>query len=459
MPRPTCVWRSEGGHLYRRGSFAFLSEAGAVTSPEPVQAYRKGQVEEITVKIAAVDKRTTGYQLAITLPDKATEASLKDFYGSVLNGGAVNDQKDFDFGNETDGWYYAGSSWMYGAALAAGTPAPGRLRRVPTMRRGPSADTWRNHAARWTTRAEPFRLQPGRPMGGRQPAHDPRHARLPAAQRRPGISCVRTCPPWSGCWPISSSGATTRACSSSTGVGAHWYYDAIITSGVNGYYNAFFYKAARDLAEMEEAAGRADKAREYRGAGRVDQDGVQRGAVEGERPGRAALPGLDRRPGQGGSLLLRSVPMAGRSPWASLRPSRPARSWPRPTPGSRSWKRNTAIRATPACRPCGRCPTQLNPSGWQTFGTYMNGGSLLCQTYWEIVARARAGDHEGAARRLGLFAQRAPRRAGRATTRPTFTASAAISRAASPIWPTWWSSPPPRSTACWASLPPGSAWK
>jgi hypothetical protein len=37
----------------------------------------------------------------------------------------------------------------------------------------------------------------------------------------------------------------------------------------------------------------------------------------------------------------------------------------------------------------------------------MNGGSLLCQTYWEVVARARAGDAAGAARRLRLFAQRA----------------------------------------------------
>ena len=37
----------------------------------------------------------------------------------------------------------------------------------------------------------------------------------------------------------------------------------------------------------------------------------------------------------------------------------------------------------------------------------MNGGSLLCQTYWEIVARSRAGDAAGAAKRLKQFAQRA----------------------------------------------------
>jgi hypothetical protein len=52
-------------------------------------------------------------------------------------------------------------------------------------------------------------------------------------------------------------------------------------------------------------------------------------------------------------------------------------------------------------------PQELNPHPWQTFGRYMNGGSLLCQTYWEIVARARAGDAAGAAKRLQRFAQRA----------------------------------------------------
>jgi len=45
--------------------------------------------------------------------------------------------------------------------------------------------------------------------------------------------------------------------------------------------------------------------------------------------------------------------------------------------------------------------------GLKSFGTYMNGGSLLAQTYWEILARAGAGDREGAARRLRLFARRA----------------------------------------------------
>ncbi|MFH1924263.1 MAG: discoidin domain-containing protein, partial [Planctomycetota bacterium] len=140
----------EGGHLYRRGSFAWLSEAGAVTAGDITTTHTKGQVEEISLKIGGVDKHATGYQLAVTLPDKETEASLKDFYVSVLNGGAVNDQKGFDFGNESDGWYYAGSSWMYGMAVAAGTPAPGQLSSHPYD----VARAFREHLAHILTRLD-----------------------------------------------------------------------------------------------------------------------------------------------------------------------------------------------------------------------------------------------------------------------------------------------------------------
>ena len=133
----------EGGHLYRRGSFAYLSEAGAVRAPTTTQSCTQGQVEHLTLKIGTVDNFTTGYQLAITLPDKATESSLKDFYGSVLNGGAVNDQKGFDFGNETDGWYYAGSCWMYGTASRRRNSGRRATFRIPTI----AAQAFREHLA------------------------------------------------------------------------------------------------------------------------------------------------------------------------------------------------------------------------------------------------------------------------------------------------------------------------
>jgi len=40
----------------------------------------------------------------------------------------------------------------------------------------------------------------------------------------------------------------------------------------------------------------------------------------------------------------------------------------------------------------------------QGFGSYMNGGSFLCMTYWEVMARCAAGDAEGGWNRLRRFA-------------------------------------------------------
>jgi hypothetical protein len=253
-----------GGCLYRRGSYAWLSEAGAVTAAGIGLARRKGQVEEITLTIGGVDKAATGYQLAVTLPDKQTEAALKDFYGSVFNGGAVNDQKGYDFGNETDGWYYAGSCWMYGATLAAGVPAAGRLSAHPYD----AAQAFREHLAHVLGTLDPQgRARFGYNQGGEW-VDDNLHTilgfhfyllhsgdlafvrqHLPALERMLGYFIERR---------------NGQGLVKLDAVGAHWYYDAITTSGVNGYYNAFFYKAATDLAEMEEAAGRVEQARGYR---------------------------------------------------------------------------------------------------------------------------------------------------------------------------------------------------
>ena len=396
----------EGGFLYRRGSFAFLSEAGAVTTPDPLQHCRAGEVEQLALSISGVDKRTTGYQLAITLPDKATESALADFYSSVLNGGAINDQKNFDFGNETDGWYYAGSSWMYGAAIAAGTPAPGPLSSRPYD----VARAFRGHLARiLATLDDQGRTHFGYNQTG-QWVDDNLHTiqgvrwyllhtgdlafaaqHLPAMERMLGYFVKRR---------------GERGLFKLDEAGAHWYYDCLTTSGLNGYYNAFFYKAACDLAEMEEAAGRADKAREYRGL------------AESLKTAFSAV--LWKESAPGGPRYLDWIDAQGREVayFCDLC------QWPPIAVGIASPEQARKIVATADARikelekqhgyggyaglsALWPVPERINPAPWQTFGTYMNGGSLLCQTYWEVVARARAGDHAGAARRLRLFAQRA----------------------------------------------------
>lgn len=397
---------TKGGYLYRRGSYARLSEAGIVTESQWRQAHQAGQTEEVTLEIGAEDKHTTGYQLAVELPDKETEAALKRFYDGVFNGGAVNDQKGFDFGNETDGWYYAGSCWMYGAALTAGVPAAGALSAHPYG----AAHAFREHLAHiLSTLDDQGRAHFGYNQGGEW-VDDNLHTIigmhfyllhtgdldfiqecLPAMERMVGYFVQRRNP--QGLFKLDD-------------VGAHWYYDAISTGGVNGYYNAFFYKAATDLAEMEEAAGCTEQARTYRELA----DGIKA----------AFNQVLWKEDAPGGPRYLDWIDAKGReiSYFCDLC------QWPPIAVGIASPEQARKIVATADGRiaelakefgytGCAGLsalwpvPKDINPLDWQTFGRYMNGGSLLCQTYWEIMARAKAGDAAGAANRLKRFARRA----------------------------------------------------
>ena len=397
-----------GGHLYRRGSYAFLSEAGAVTTTAATTKHSKGQVEEIVLKIGRVDKYTTGYQLAVTLPDKKTENSLKDFYASVLNGGAVNDQKGFDFGNESDGWYYAGSSWMYGMAVAAGTPAAGQLSSHPYD--VPRA--FREHLAHILSRLDDQgRAHFGYNQGG-QWVDDNLHTiigtyayllhtgdlhfvrqNLPALERMLAYFVQRRND--QGLFKLGA-------------VGAHWYYDAVRTSGVNTYYNAFFYKAANDLAAMEQAAGCPQKAEEYRTLADSIKVAVNKLLwKEDARGGPRYIDWIDAKGNEFSYFcdLCQWPPIA----VGIASPEQARKIVATADARIKELKKEYGYQGFAGLSALWPVPDDVNPlaSTWQTYGNYMNGGSLLCQTYWEIVARARAGDAEGATRRLRLFAQRA----------------------------------------------------
>lgn len=396
-----------GGHLYRRGvTYALVNEVGAVTGRDIAPVYHKGQSEDVALMISAVDKQTTGYQLAITLPDKTTEAALKDFYGSVLNGGAVNDQKGFDLGNESDGVAYAGSSWMYGAAISAGTPAPGQLSAHPY---DVASAFWEHLLHIVSTVDAHGRTHFGYNAGGQWVddnlstiigmrayllhSGDLAFVRqnLPVLERMLNYFIARRDP---------------RGLFKMEGSGAHWYYDAVVTSGMNGYYNAYFYKAAIDLAEMEAASGRPEKAKEYEAIAQRIKTSFNEVLWKEDAPGGPRY--LDWIDAQGKEV----------SYFCDLC------QWPAVAVGIASHEQARKIVATADARIAqlekehgyqGYAglsalwpvpPEMLKPHKYP-FGIYMNGGSLLCQTYWEIMARIRAGDNEGAVRRLKLFARRA----------------------------------------------------
>jgi len=390
-----------GGYLYRRGNYAFSepvipsSEVGAVSSNT---AYRKGQVEQFTLRISPVERHATGYQLAIRLPDGELQATLRDFYNGVFNGGAVNDQKNYDFGNESDGWYYAGSCWMYGLTLTAGTPASGAL----SSRPHDAARAFREHLANiLATLDDQGRTR----FGYNGPGHgkgawvdDNLHVIQGVRSyllHSGNLDAVRLwLPKLESMLAYFIKRRGTQGLFELENSGAHWYYDIVETSGINSYHNAFFYKAALDLAEMEAAAGFADKAAEYRRLAGELREAFNRV--------------LWRDDLKGGARYLDWIDAKGKE----VSDFYDVCQWPAVAVGLASPEQARKIVATADARilelekqygyPGFACLSKL----WNINGVYMSGGSLLAQTYWEIMARTRAGDAQGAAKRLTLFARR-----------------------------------------------------
>ena len=387
-----------GGHLYRRGGCGgrMASEVGGVSSNA---AYGKGQVEQFTLRISPVERHATGYQLAIRLPDGDMQATLRDFYNGVFNGGAVNDQKNYDFGNESDGYYYAGSCWMYGLTLAAGTPASGALSSRPYD----AARAFRGHLANvLATLDDQGRTRfgyngPG--WGKGEWVDDNLHVIQGVRSYLLHSGDLDAVRPWLPklesmlAYFIKRRG--TQGLFELEKSGAHWYYDVVGTYGINSYYNAFFYKAALDLAEMEGAAGFADKAAEYRrlaGEIRVAFNQV-----------------LWRDNLKGGARYLDWVGTDGKGEVSDFYD---LCQWPAVAVGLASPEQARKIVATADARIL-ELEKEYGYQGfaglsklWNINGKYMSGGSLLAQTYWEIMARTRAGDAQGAAKRLTLFARR-----------------------------------------------------
>jgi len=397
-----------GGYLYRRGSYGFLSEAGATVHTGD-SLRRAGEVEEITLRIAPQDAASTGYQLAVSIPDKDTEAKLRSFYGSLLNGGAVNDQAGYDFGNETDGWYYAGSAWMYGMALSAGVPATGEISAHPFD----VARAMRGHLAHiLATVGADGRACYGYNQGGEwvddnlntiigtraYMVHtgDVAFVRdhLPTLERMIGYFLARR---------------DARGLFVLGDTGCHWYYDAVSISGTVGYYNAFLFKAALDLAEMEGAVGRLDKANELRAIADSVRSAFNAVLWREDLPGGPRY--IDWIDSQGAAVtyfcdLCQWPPVA----FGIASEEQARRMVVTADARLAELRRTSGYTGAAGLSALWPVPEALNAAAsWQTFGVYMNGGSLLCQTYWEIMARCRAGDAVGAYDRLRRFAREAQR--------------------------------------------------
>ena len=400
---------AEGGHLYRRGHFGWLSEVGIVSSPDAKRTYKAGEKETTTLRITSVPSAATGHQLAIHAEDSSgTVSDLRRFYGSLFNGGCVNDQIHYNFGNEPDGWYYGGASWMKGLALLAGTPGPEGIASQPHDL--PRA--FRDNLPMITgTEFEPGRTRFGYNSAG--------HGAVGGAYTDDNINQIlggRAYHLYSGDlafvrqqlpfyrraadWYLGNQNADGLVSLTP----AHWYYDAMLSSGVTTYHNAFLYRALCDLAQLELAAGNVAEAakRETEAAGL--QDAINRLLWWEDAPGGPRY--VDWIQPDGSKIayaadLCQFPPVA----FGIASPEQ-----------ARQLLATLDRRIAELERDCGYAGMASRSAYWpvpatvnthpanQGFGSYMNGGSFLCMTYWEIMARCAAGDAEGAWNRLCRFA-------------------------------------------------------
>ena len=403
----------DGGFLMRRGSYALVSEMGAVTTPGATSTRTKGQEETITLSISPVDKTTTGYQLAVSIPDKATESTLKSFYSSLLNGGVVNDQKRYNFGNESDGWYVAFSAWMQTAAIGAGVPAAGKLSGHPLT----IPVAYRDHLRSILDTTDDAGLThfgyniSGLCMdehlliliGARNYAvfsGDLNFIReqLPTMERILGYF-------------IAGRNAQGLFDLSGRDVAPHWYYDTINISGVSTYHNSLFYKATLDLAEMQRAVGNTAKAAETTALAAEIKAAINKVLWKEDAPGGPRY--LDWIDSKGREVayfcdLCQWTPLV----YGVASPEQARKVVATADKRMAELETEVGYKGYASMSALWPAPDFVNPEQFrsmQVFPTAMNGGSYLAMTYWEIVARAKAGDRAGAYNRLERFAQRAAR--------------------------------------------------
>lgn len=399
------------GRLYRRGhSIAAFGELGSVVAPALRFERRAGDVDVTTLTLTPVDQRDSGYQLDVTIPDEEMEASLKQQYGSAFNGGTVTDQKRFNFGNTSEGVNYTGSAWMQGHALAAGVAAGAPLSEHPF----PLDRAFRGHleqilatvddeglshfgfyAAGNRAAATDQNLQVV--LGVRDyvvQAADVEFARqsLPALRRILRFHLDRIQPNGLYRAPVAAPA---------------WYYDAVKFSGYNTYYQAFLYQALRDAAELETAVGEPANAAAYRSAAEALAQAINDVLWMPDAPGGPRYMDWLDDEGNPATYFIDIV----QYPLIAFGIAPPERA--RQILATADARMAELAQTHGYTRQASLAslwpqPPSVNVFGFP-FGTYMNGGSLMAQTYWEVVARARMGDVDGtwgAARLLKRHAER-----------------------------------------------------
>lgn len=396
----------KGGYLFRRaGVRNDFNEIGSTINNSSYAERRPGDKFTITITISPKDKFKTGEQLLVTIPDPLLENTLRDLHASVLNGGVISDPKRYDFGNGTEDANYAGSANFQALALSVST-ALGALANHPH-----NADkAFKGHLERILATVNKDGLTCFGFNSNGKLLDDNLHV----------ISAARTYVIKTGDREFVDSYYPTfekiinyfiKRIDDSNGLfrspegGAHWYYDGINFSGFNTYYQAFLYKALVDLAEMAEIIGKTKEAALWLNQAQRLAENINTFLWFPDAPGGPRYADWIDNSGKKIShfidicqypLIVFGIAPPDRAETMLATADKRLAELKRRFGHSRSASLSLLWPLSPR-------------RGEKCFGTYFYGGSILASTYWEVLARTRAGHVDGewgAYRLLQNFAKR-----------------------------------------------------
>ncbi len=409
-----------GGYLTRSAStYGYLTDAGASFEPGQAVTAVAGTTRSLTVTLAASDKYSTGYQLNASIPDAASLSSLRDFYQSLLNGGAVAGQTSYLFGNEVSGYITGYEALPDGTALNVGVPS-----KRPTSAESYGVDpAFGNYlAAMFGAVASDGKLIFGLSSGSHY--QDTAlwallglyqytiHTGDLALFRSYQDAIARMLSFWTG--KIADNGLVLSSASDGN------YYDAMNFGSTyySTYINNFVYEVLENMADLEHALGGQDAA-----TGRDAQAEQERATATGYANTASGIK----------NALNTTM-------WTPDSPNGPmyadwidndngervysfmdAAQYPAIAFGIADHAQANEILSTADAR-LAQLPSLNGYTGMGTpnvlwplpayansahyaFGVYMNGGMFLYATYYEVMARAMAGDTDGAYQRLKNFTQ------------------------------------------------------
>jgi hypothetical protein len=396
----------KGGYLFRRaGVRNDFNEIGATVNPLPHFERQPGDISNITLLMTSVDKFATGQQLAVEIPNSVLANTLRDLHASMLNGGVISDPKRYHFGNGTEDANYAGSADFQARALSVST-AVGTLAEHPY-----NADTaFKGHLEQILATLNNRGLTCFGFNSNCQLLDDNLHV----------ISAAKTYVVKTGDQAFIKKHYATfeqmidffikhldkkNGLFRSPDSGAHWYYDGISFSGFNTYYQAFLYQALIDMAEMSEIIGKKKNATLRQTQAKRLATAINSFLWYPDAPNGPRYADWIDASGKRATYFIDIA----QYPLIAFGIAPPERAKAMlATADQRLSELKKQFGHTRSASLSILWP--LSPArGERCFGTYFYGGSLLANTYWEVLARARAGHIDGewgAYRLLENFAKR-----------------------------------------------------